>query len=128
MIRYKLVKLSDKSADRTYFDMVSNDGSTKSVSVKDYFAHTYGCVLRYPELPCLGARGKNSISFFPVEMCYINPGQHYKKKVIHSLNVVGVRELHPRLYNSEHVPISYFITVAQRRTSIGHDQVDSYQA
>ncbi|KAK3813182.1 MAG: Piwi domain-containing protein [Benniella sp.] len=79
--RYKLVKLSDKSADRTYFDMVSNDGSTKRLSVKDYFAQTYGCALRYPELPCLGARGKNSISFFPAEMCYINPGQHYKKKL-----------------------------------------------
>ncbi|KAI8363651.1 Piwi domain-containing protein [Mortierella sp. GBAus27b] len=79
--RYKLVRLSEKPADRTYFDMVTNDGSTKKVSVKEYFAHTYGSILRYPELPCLGAKGKNSISYFPAELCYINPGQHYKKKL-----------------------------------------------
>ncbi|KAG0006440.1 argonaute 1 [Modicella reniformis] len=79
--RYKLIRLSEKSADRTYFDMVSSDGSTKKVSVKEYFAHTYGCVLRYPELPCFGAKGKGSTSYFPAELCYINPGQHYKKKL-----------------------------------------------
>lgn len=80
-IRYKMLRLSEKSADRTYFDMVANDGSNKRMSVKEYFAQTYGTTLRYPELPCLGARGKGSTSYFPAELCYIIPGQHYKKKV-----------------------------------------------
>ncbi|KAI7822858.1 Piwi domain-containing protein [Gamsiella multidivaricata] len=79
--RFKLVKLSEKGADRTYFKMVSNDGVSREISVEEYFRQAHGFSLRYPALPCFGAKGRENISYFPAELCFINPGQHYKKKL-----------------------------------------------
>ncbi|KAG0252761.1 hypothetical protein BG011_006820 [Mortierella polycephala] len=79
--KFKLERISDAGADRTYFDMVTNDGRTKSLSVREYYKEAYGTPLNYPSLPCFGVRHKENTSFFPAEMCYIVPGQHYKKKL-----------------------------------------------
>ncbi|KAF8937538.1 Piwi domain-containing protein [Dissophora ornata] len=79
--RYKIANVSQAAADRTYFDRDFNDGSKRSVSVSDYFFQTYDRRLKYPALPCLGAKGRESVAYFPAEVCFITPGQHYKKKL-----------------------------------------------
>lgn len=75
------MQLSDKGADRIYFDMTTNDGTPRKVSVDEYFEKTYGKRLSYPALPCFGVKSKDTTLYFPAEVCYIASGQHYKKKV-----------------------------------------------
>ncbi|KAG0308842.1 eukaryotic translation initiation factor 2C, 2 [Dissophora globulifera] len=79
--RHKVISVSATAADRTYFDMTTNDGATRKVSVSEYFEQTYGKRLRYPALPCIGSKGKQAVCYFPIEVCSIVPGQHYKKKL-----------------------------------------------
>ncbi|KAF9350130.1 hypothetical protein BGX26_011661 [Mortierella sp. AD094] len=80
-LRYKVTRLSEKGADRTMFDLVNNEGRTSTVSVEEYFARQYDRRLRCPFLPCLGAKGTKTTIYFPAELCFIVPGQHYKKKL-----------------------------------------------
>ncbi|KAF9931882.1 hypothetical protein BGZ67_005082 [Mortierella alpina] len=79
--KLKLMQLSDKGADRIYFDMTTNDGTSRKVSVDEYFEKTYGKRLSYPALPCFGVKSKDTTLYFPAEVCYIASGQHYKKKL-----------------------------------------------
>ncbi|KAF9198243.1 hypothetical protein BGZ49_001005 [Haplosporangium sp. Z 27] len=79
--RFKVSRLSEKGADMTMFDIVNNEGRTSTVSVEEYFARQYDRRLRYPSVPCIGAKGMNSTIYFPAEFCFIVPGQHYKKKL-----------------------------------------------
>ncbi|KAG0206269.1 hypothetical protein BGX28_002266 [Mortierella sp. GBA30] len=77
----KLQQLSDRGADQIYFEMTTNDGSTRKVSVEEYFESAYGKRLSYPGLPCFGVKSKDTTLYFPAEVCYIAAGQHYKKKL-----------------------------------------------
>ncbi|KAF9953915.1 hypothetical protein BGZ72_005073 [Mortierella alpina] len=79
--KLKLMQLSDKGADRIFFDMTTNDGTSRKVSVDEYFEKTYGKRLSYPALPCFGVKSKDTTLYFPAEVCYIASGQHYKKKL-----------------------------------------------
>ncbi|KAI1316264.1 hypothetical protein EDD11_010172 [Mortierella claussenii] len=79
--KFTLAALSKHGADATLFNMTLNDGSTKRLSIAEYFLNQYGRRLQYPSLPCFGAKGKGDMSFFPAELCFIMPGQHYKKKL-----------------------------------------------
>ncbi|KAF9117006.1 hypothetical protein BGX27_007060 [Mortierella sp. AM989] len=79
--RFKVTRLSEKGADRTMFDLTNNDGRTSTISVEEYFIRQYDRRLRYPSLPCIGAKGSKTTIYFPAEVCFIKPGQHYKKKL-----------------------------------------------
>ncbi|KAF9395577.1 hypothetical protein BGX21_009854 [Mortierella sp. AD011] len=81
--RYKITCLSEKGADKTMFDfyLANNEGLATAISVEKYFVQQYDRRLRYPSLPCLGAKGSKTTIYFPAELCYIVPGQHYKKKL-----------------------------------------------
>ncbi|KAF9155709.1 Protein argonaute 10 [Actinomortierella ambigua] len=77
LLRYKVAKISACGAHEIRFD---HDG--RSVSVQEYFTKEYHLRLRYPQLPCLGVCTKNDqIAYFPAELCLIEPGQKYTKKL-----------------------------------------------
>ncbi|KAG0264297.1 eukaryotic translation initiation factor 2C, 2 [Actinomortierella ambigua] len=75
--RFRIAKLSSKSANDYKFDA---DG--KKLSVAQFFAAKYNCRLRFPGLPCVIHAGPNNREdFYPMEVCLIEVGQKYRRKL-----------------------------------------------
>ncbi|KAG0225299.1 hypothetical protein BGW42_004511, partial [Actinomortierella wolfii] len=90
--RYKVAKVSSQGAQDLLFE---KDG--RKVSVQDYFEQAYHCNLRYPQLPCLGVRSRDGqTAFFPAELCEIEPGQKYTKKLDESQTSGMIKEANQR--------------------------------
>jgi hypothetical protein len=81
--RYKVAEVSLKPAEQITFAQELNNGTTKNITIPQYYAAAYSMKLRYPFLPCLGVKGKdNQMLYFPAEVCEIVHGRRYMKKVI----------------------------------------------
>ncbi|OMH83724.1 Protein argonaute MEL1, partial [Zancudomyces culisetae] len=77
--RFKAKELDAKGADERFFDFVDREkNTTERISVKDYFRNRYNIRLEFPSLPCVVFGPGN---YLPVELCEIDPGQNYKKKL-----------------------------------------------
>ncbi|KAF9579893.1 Eukaryotic translation initiation factor 2C, partial [Lunasporangiospora selenospora] len=79
--RFKVANISPDGADRTFFNQETNDGGSRKISVQEYYSQAYNINLRYPSMPCLGVKSRDKTCYFPAELCYIDFGQHYKKKL-----------------------------------------------
>uniref|UniRef100_A0A646QFB5 Argonaute-2 n=1 Tax=Hemiscolopendra marginata TaxID=943146 RepID=A0A646QFB5_9MYRI len=76
---YKIVGLSAKSAELQIFPLITEAGTTQSVSVAKYFLDQYKKSLRFPKLPCLQAQPLDKHRYLPIEVCRIPRGQQHKK-------------------------------------------------
>ncbi|KAK9450874.1 Piwi domain-containing protein [Limtongia smithiae] len=65
---------SSSSADQDTFETKDKE----TVSVAQYFARTYNIRLRYPQLPLVETRKGAK---FPIELCWVQPGQKYPYKI-----------------------------------------------
>ncbi|KAF9409905.1 Eukaryotic translation initiation factor 2C [Podila epigama] len=80
--RFKVADVSTQPASKITFDQTLNNGSKKKMTIPQYYAEAYNYKLRYPHLPCIAVRGKDStLLYFPAEVCVITPGQKYTKKL-----------------------------------------------
>ncbi|PWA02726.1 hypothetical protein BB558_001130 [Smittium angustum] len=78
-VRLKAKGLSDLSAEKIIFEMTDPEtNATKKISVSDYFNDRYKIRLKYPYLPCIEFPKSN---FIPMELCKLEPGHHYKRKL-----------------------------------------------
>ncbi|KAF9155082.1 eukaryotic translation initiation factor 2C, 2, partial [Actinomortierella ambigua] len=90
--RFKVSKVSALGARDLLFDQ-----NGRKVSVQEYFEQTYHCNLRYPHLPCLGVRSRDGdTAYFPSELCEIEPGQKYTKKLDESQTSSMIKEASQR--------------------------------
>lgn len=78
---YKVAEVSMMSADRITFQQTLADGSKVQMSIPQYYEKAYGLRLHYPFLPCLGVKGRESTLYFPAEVCVIEPGKRFTKRV-----------------------------------------------
>ncbi|GAA5989351.1 hypothetical protein JCM11641_002771 [Rhodosporidiobolus odoratus] len=78
----KVKELVKTSAVRSIFQL--GDGTTTNVA--DYFRSQLGTVLRHPEWPCVRI---SRVGLWPIEVCMIDPGQKYGKK----LNAAQIQEM-----------------------------------
>jgi len=74
--------LGPATARTQSFSWVDKNGNHGVVTVLQYYQQKYGVTLRYPDWP-LFLRGKGQkISFYPMEVCEIAPGQRVKNRKI----------------------------------------------
>ncbi|KAG0349818.1 eukaryotic translation initiation factor 2C, 2 [Podila minutissima] len=78
---YKVAEVSMMSADRITFQQTLADGSKVQMSIPQYYEKAYGLRLHYPFLPCLGVKGRESTLYFPAEVCVIEPGKRFTKRL-----------------------------------------------
>ncbi|KAG0012896.1 Eukaryotic translation initiation factor 2C [Podila clonocystis] len=80
--RFKIDSISPKPAEKISFEQTLNNGSKKEITIPQYYTTAYNYSLKYPNLPCIGVRGKDGATlYFPAEVCVITPGQKYTKKL-----------------------------------------------
>ncbi|KAF9300502.1 Eukaryotic translation initiation factor 2C [Mortierella antarctica] len=80
--RFKIDSISPKPAEKISFEQTLNNGSKKEITIPQYYTAAYNYKLKYPNLPCIGVRGKDGATlYFPAEVCVIIPGQKYMKKL-----------------------------------------------
>ncbi|CAJ0642584.1 11300_t:CDS:10 [Entrophospora sp. SA101] len=72
--RYKIKKLSDRPAQYITFERENQD----QINVVEYFHAKYNLRLQYPFLPCVTTQNG---SYFPPEVCYVEPGQRITRKL-----------------------------------------------
>ncbi|GJJ69830.1 eukaryotic translation initiation factor 2C [Entomortierella parvispora] len=78
----KISEISMKRAEDITFDQELNDGSKKAITIPQYYDAAYSLRLRYPFLPCIGVKGKDSkMIYYPAEVCEVVPGRRYQKKL-----------------------------------------------
>ncbi|KAF8791224.1 Protein argonaute-3 like protein [Argiope bruennichi] len=77
--KYRVVKLTQKSANRIYF-FVTSDGQSVKMSVAQYFAQNY-TPLKYPHLPCIQVNPENRGIFIPIEVCHLVEGQYCRRNL-----------------------------------------------
>jgi len=82
VFRFKVSEISQQSADGITFAQELNNGTTKKVTIPQYYAAAYNLKLRFPFLPCIGVKGRdNQTMYFPLEVCNIVSGRRYTKRV-----------------------------------------------
>ncbi|CAG8473234.1 3079_t:CDS:10 [Ambispora leptoticha] len=69
--KFRIHKLSEKAASE------DSEAST-TITVQNYFIQHYNRRLQYPFLPCIQLQ---SGSYFPAELCVLEEGQRYEKKL-----------------------------------------------
>ncbi|CAG8636514.1 4391_t:CDS:10 [Ambispora gerdemannii] len=74
--KYKIQKLSEKPANEQTFDR-GNENPT-NVTIFQYFIQQYNRKLEYPLLPCIQTP---SGAYFPAELCVLEEGQKYDRKL-----------------------------------------------
>ncbi|KAF9970812.1 Eukaryotic translation initiation factor 2C [Actinomortierella ambigua] len=75
--KLRIAKLSLRSAEDATFSM---DG--KDLTIVQYFATKYDRRLQFPYLPCVIHNGPNNREdLYPMELCMIEPGQKYRRKL-----------------------------------------------
>ncbi|KAF9427106.1 eukaryotic translation initiation factor 2C, 2 [Podila epigama] len=79
--RYKVSEVSMMSAEKITFEQTLNDGGKCHLSIPQYYEKAYGLRLRYPFLPCIGVRGRESTLYFPAEVCVIVPGKRFTRRL-----------------------------------------------
>ncbi|ORY54376.1 ribonuclease H-like domain-containing protein [Leucosporidium creatinivorum] len=71
--------LTRGSTSQTTFELRdTQDGSTRTVTVKDYFRTQYGVSLRDPEFPCMEVKPG---VMYPLELCEIQPGTKCNRRL-----------------------------------------------
>ncbi|KAF9972539.1 hypothetical protein BGZ73_004325 [Actinomortierella ambigua] len=111
--RFKVTKISPQGARDVMFDQ-----NGRKVSVQEYFEQTYHCNLRYPNLPCLGVRSRDGdVAYFPAELCEIEPGQKYTKKLDESQTSNMIKESSQRPQDR-----MGFIKQCMRKLDFGNNQ------
>lgn len=76
------MEISLQGADGITFNQELNNGTTKKVTIVQYYQAAYNLKLRYPFMPCIGVKGRdNQTMWFPLEVCNIVPGRRYTKRV-----------------------------------------------
>ncbi|KAG0333928.1 eukaryotic translation initiation factor 2C, 2, partial [Podila humilis] len=78
---YKVSEVSMMSADKLTFEQTLNNGQVARVSIPQYYEKAYGLVLRYPLMPCFGVKGRDSVLYFPAEVCVVTPGKRFTKRL-----------------------------------------------
>jgi len=74
-------EVSRVPANKVTFDLETNAGQKKRVSIPDYYQTAYNLKVAYPSLPCFGVQGRDGIMFFPAEVCNVVPGRRHLRKV-----------------------------------------------
>ncbi len=70
--------LSIKTARDHTFDLNQNDGSTRSISVEQYFLEQYNIRLQHPDLPLVETKPE---TYYPIELCSFTKGNKYNKRL-----------------------------------------------
>lgn len=78
---YKVAEVSMMSADKITFQQTLKDGSKALMSIPQYYQQAYGLRLLFPFLPCIGVKGRESTLYFPAEVCVIQHGKRFTKRV-----------------------------------------------
>ncbi|KAF8788013.1 protein argonaute-4-like [Argiope bruennichi] len=78
--KYRVIKLTQESANAKMFTATTADGQSVRMSVAQYFAQNY-TALRYPHLPCIQVNPEKKGIFIPIEVCELVDGQHCRKKL-----------------------------------------------
>ncbi|XP_058762609.1 protein argonaute 5 [Vicia villosa] len=74
----KVAGLSREPLKDLTFTLEDNANRKKVI---DYFHEKYNIVLKYPLLPALQAGTDSRPTYFPMELCQIEPGQRYSKRL-----------------------------------------------
>lgn len=81
-MKFTVTGISDRPLRQITFPVDRDDGGEpEMVSIVDYFRNTYGMDLRLLNMPCLVKGRGDKPALFPMEVCNIDQGQHYKKKL-----------------------------------------------
>ncbi|KAF8931279.1 argonaute 1 [Haplosporangium bisporale] len=78
---YKVAEVSMTPADKITFQQTLKDGSKTLMSIPQYYQQAYGLRLQFPFLPCIGVKGRESSLYFPAEVCVIQIGKRYTKRL-----------------------------------------------
>ncbi|KAG0321603.1 Protein argonaute 10 [Linnemannia gamsii] len=80
--KFKVSEISQQGAESITFTQELNNGSTKKVTIPQYYEAAYNLRLRYPFMPCIGVKGRdNQTMYFPLEVCNIVSGRRYTKRL-----------------------------------------------
>ncbi|CAO4366861.1 unnamed protein product [Caenorhabditis nigoni] len=73
-----VMKLTPGDAKTTKFELNVGEGQTKQVSVADYFLEHHHYKIKFPHLPLVVSGRLRNLSFTPIELLTIVPGQRIK--------------------------------------------------
>ncbi|OAQ28263.1 Piwi-domain-containing protein [Linnemannia elongata AG-77] len=80
--KFKVSEISQQGAEGITFAQELNNGTTKKVTIPQYYAAAYNLKLRFPFLPCIGVKGRdNQTMYFPLEVCNVVSGRRYTKRL-----------------------------------------------
>lgn len=73
--KMKFMSWSARDAISTTFDEPVKDGTTRSISVVNYFENKHNIKLLYPRLPLVHSKNGD----FPLELCFTTSGKPFNK-------------------------------------------------
>lgn len=113
-MKFTITGITHRPLRKITFPLEEN-GESRTLSITDYFQQRYNYQCRLLQMPCLEKGRGDNPALFPMEVCTIVEGQHYKKKL-----------------NDKQVTEMLRITCTrpeQRRTEIGQTvQMNNYNA
>lgn len=63
----------------SYVDRTIPNAKARQVTVADYFKQQHGITLKKPDYPVLNVGTREDPQYLPVELCWVNPGQAYRR-------------------------------------------------
>ncbi|KAF9924651.1 Eukaryotic translation initiation factor 2C [Linnemannia zychae] len=76
--KFKVSEITAAGADTITFAQELNNGTTRRVSIPQYYVAAHNYNLAHPYLPCIGVKGRDGQTmYFPLEVCNIVPGSRY---------------------------------------------------
>lgn len=60
-------------------DRASPNTKSQEMTVAEYFKKNHGITLKRPELPLLNVGTRDAPQYLPMELCWVNPGQAYRR-------------------------------------------------
>ncbi|RWS17917.1 protein argonaute-4-like protein [Dinothrombium tinctorium] len=89
--KYRILGLTQQPAQEVSFRWERDGENRGMVKIPEYFQEEYNKTLKYTNLPCIIAGSTNRKKYFPMEVCYLLPDQHIRKKLSNEQTATMIR-------------------------------------
>ncbi|RWS30958.1 translation initiation factor 2C-like protein [Leptotrombidium deliense] len=89
--RYRITGITQKPAQEVTFPWEREGDNRKMIRIPEYFQEEYSKILKYTNLPCIITGSANRKKYLPMEVCFLLPDQHIRKKLSNDQTATMIR-------------------------------------